>query len=63
MAEAKQAFASLETGVHEMCIDWSMLEGGLVSCTVSLEFPGGGKRQYKVDTALAGVGDDIVDAK
>ena len=61
--EARQAFASLEIGVYEMHIDWRVLEGGLVPCTEALELLAEGKRQYKVDTAPAGVGGSIVDAK
>ena len=60
---ARQAFASLEIGVYEMRIDWRVLEGELVPCTEALEFLAEGKRQYKADTAPAGVGGSIVDAK
>ena len=61
--EARQASALFETGVLEMRIDWRVLEGGAVPCTVLLEFLGGEKRQCKADTAPAGVGDSTVGAK
>ena len=60
---ARQVFASLEMGVHEMRIDWWVVEGELVSCTEALEFLAVGKRHCKADTALDGVGGSNVDAK
>ena len=63
MVGARRASALFETGVLEMRIDWWVLEGGVVPCTVLLEFLGGEKRQCKDDTAPAGVGDSNVGAK
>ena len=63
MVGAKQAFASLETGMHEVYIDCWVLEGELVSCTEALEFLAEGKRHCMAGTVLNGVDGSNVDAK
>ena len=63
MVGARRASALFETGVLEMRIDWRVLEGGVVPCTVLLEFLGGEKKQCRADTAPVGVGGSTVGAK